>query len=241
MKYFTTRKQFLLPSFELNIKEQEKLDKFLLILDKSGVAELIRKGEKNFSKGGRPPYRECDIFATILYGFAFKSRKVRDLESACKFDLRYIYLMQQQPSHMAFCSFINDKIVPNTNEIFYRITKTIIEEFGIDISEVFIDGSKFEADANRYKFVWKPTRYHEKPCDNIRNLLKSVNISRSIPEKGIFDSKLIAIKITGNRKGQVITCPLTFHQSFAILGQYLVSFHLKKQSKVLHQLTRMSF
>ena len=31
MKYFTTRKQFLLPSFELNIKEQEKLDKFLLI------------------------------------------------------------------------------------------------------------------------------------------------------------------------------------------------------------------
>ena len=35
MNYFTTRKQFLLPSFELNTKEQEKLDKFLLILDKS--------------------------------------------------------------------------------------------------------------------------------------------------------------------------------------------------------------
>ena len=29
----------------------------------------------------------------------------------------------------------------------------MIEEFEIDISEVFIDGLKLEADANRYEFV----------------------------------------------------------------------------------------
>ena len=62
-------------------------------------------------------------------------------------------MQQKQPSHMAFCNFINDTIVPNANERFYRITKIMIEEFGIDISEVFINGSKLEADANRYEFV----------------------------------------------------------------------------------------
>lgn len=197
MNHFTTRKQFLLPSFELNIKEQEKLDKFLLVLDKSNVSELIRKGDEYSPKGGRPPYRECDIFATILYGFAFRNRTLRDLESACKFDLRYISLMQQQqPSHTAFSNFINDTIVPNVDEIFFRITKAIINELKIDISETFIDGSKFEADANKYKFVWKPTKYHENLCEKIRVLLKAMNMSRSIPEKGIFDSKLIASKIT---------------------------------------------
>lgn len=197
MNHFTTRKQFLLPSFELNIKEQEKLDKFLLVLDKSNVSELIWKGDEYSPKGGRPPYRECDIFATILYGFAFRNRILRDLESACKFDLRYVSLMQQQqPSHTAFSNFINDTIVPNVDEIFFRITKAIINELKIDISETFIDGSKFEADANKYKFVWKPTKYHENLCEKIRVLLKAMNMSRSIPEKGIFDSKLIASKIT---------------------------------------------
>lgn len=197
MNYFTTRKQFLIASFELDSKEQEKLDRFLHILDESGVSELIRKETVNTSKGGRPPYRDYDLFATILYGFAFKNRSLRDLESACKYDLRYISLMQQQrPSHTVFCNFINEIIVPNSEEIFYRITKTIIKEFNIDISEIFIDGSKFEADANKYKFVWKPTKYHEKLCDKIRTLLKSMNMSRNIPEEGIFESKLIARKIT---------------------------------------------
>lgn len=180
----------MLYSFELNIKEQEKLDKFLLILEKSNVSELIRKGDEYYPKGGRPPYGECDIFATILYGFAFKNRTLRDLESACKFDLRYISLMQQQqPSHTVFCNFINETIVPSVDEIFYRVNKAIIDELKINTSEVFIDGSKFEADANKYKFVWKPTKYHENLCDKVRVLLKSMDMSRSIPEKRIFDSK----------------------------------------------------
>lgn len=226
MNYFTTRKQFLLPSFELNVKEQQKLDKFLMILDKSNVAELIRKGDEYSSKGGRPPYRKYDIFATILYGFAFKNETVRDLESSCKFDLRYIYLMQQQqPSHMAFCNFINDTIVPNTNEIFYRITKTIIKEFDIDISNVFIDGSKFEANANRYKFVWKPTKYHERLCDKVRVLLKSMNMSRGVPENSIFDSKIIALKIT-ELSNKIENCNESdqmkkLNKNYELLYQYL--------------------
>ena len=65
MNYFTTRKQFLIASFELDSKEQEKLDRFLHILDESGVSELIRKETVNTSKGGRPPYRDYDLFATI--------------------------------------------------------------------------------------------------------------------------------------------------------------------------------
>ena len=39
------------------------------------------------------------------------------------------------------------------------------------MDKAYIDGSKFEADANKYKFVWKPTNYHLKFSDKIRNLL----------------------------------------------------------------------
>lgn len=36
---------------------------------------------------------------------------------------------------------------------------------------MFLDGAKFEANANKYKFVWKPTTFHEKLNANIKNLL----------------------------------------------------------------------
>ena len=41
MNYFTTRETHLFPSFRLDVKEQEKLDRFLLLLDRSDVAELF--------------------------------------------------------------------------------------------------------------------------------------------------------------------------------------------------------
>lgn len=198
MTNFTTRRTFLVPSFDLDAKEMEKMDRFLLILEKSGVDRFFPfKDERSLEKGGRPHYSYHNLFATILYGFAFKSSTLRDLEDSCKYDLRYFYLMEQErPSHIRFGEFINEVIMPNRNEIFHLITDEIVREIGLDIEDVFIDGSKFEADANKYKFVWKPTKLHEKLSDKIRVLLNKVELSRSIPDKGIIDSKLVAIKVS---------------------------------------------
>lgn len=41
------------------------------------------------------------------------------------------------------------------------ITRTIIEELGVDISNQYLDGTKIEANANKCNFVWKPTTYHK--------------------------------------------------------------------------------
>ena len=42
------------------------------------------------------------------------------------------------------------------------ITKTIIKQLNVDVSNQYLDGTKIEANANKYKFVWKPTTYHQK-------------------------------------------------------------------------------
>lgn len=197
MSYFTIRKQFLMPSFDLSLKEQKKLDRFLLMLEKSGVGELLSKCHSGQPQnGGRPPFNRYDLLATVIYGFAMKNPTLRELESSCKFDLRYIYLMQQQrPTFMTFCTFINDYIVPNQEEIFSKIIMEILKECNIDLVDAFIDGTKIEADANKYKFVWKPTTWHIKLCNKIRSLLKSLNLDRNVPEDGIFSSQIIANKI----------------------------------------------
>ena len=198
MGYFNIQQQFLIPSFELDVKEQEKLDKYLLALEHSGVGDvLVKTKDKPIGFGGRPSFNKYRMFATILYSFAFGSGTLRDIEASCKYDLRYIYLMeQQQPTHMAFGTFINEYIVPNAEIIFSTITKEVLKECKIDLVDAFIDGTKIEADANKYKFVWKPTTWHTKLCDKTRNLLKVLNLERGIPDTGIFNSKLLAEKIS---------------------------------------------
>lgn len=198
MTNFTTRKTFLVPSFELDLQEREKLDRYLLLLEKSGVEELFPKKDINtMHKGGRPSHNPYDLFATILYGFAFGSATLRELESSCRYDLRYIYLMQQErPNYVVFGNFINEVIKPNRQEIFKRIVNAIVRETGIKLDDCFIDGSKFEADANKYKFVWKPTTYHTRLSDKIRVLLKEVNLEKNVPEKGFVPSDIIARKLT---------------------------------------------
>ena len=110
MLNFTTRQNFLVPSFELDLEEREKLDKFLLLLEKTGVSKFFSENEK--LNGGRPNYSQYNLFATILYGFAFGSPTLRDLETSCKYDLRYFYLMEQErPKHSTFGTFINEIIL----------------------------------------------------------------------------------------------------------------------------------
>ena len=219
MTNFTTRETFLVPSFNLDVKEEEILYQFLVLLEKSGVSKFF-PNKNEYARKGRLHYSYYDMFATILYGFAFGSPTLRDLEENCKYDLRFFYLMQQKrPKHTSFGDYINDVIVPNRKEIFKLVTNQIIKECNLTIDDVFVDGSKFEADANKYKFVWKPTKHHEKLSDKIRILLNDVGISRSIPLNGIIDSKLIAIKVSELSK--LLEEDISLKKKYNLLCEYL--------------------
>ena len=198
MPYFNTEKIFLVPSLDLEVKEKEKMIKFLTLLDNSGVGNVVDRYIKNNTiLGGRPGYNYYRLFATILYGFAFDRYTLRDLEDACKYDLRYIYLMEQEtPRYTKFCEFINKVIVPNEEEIFSLINLEIKKEIGIIFEDAFIDGTKYEANANKYKFVWKPIKHHEKISVNIASIIKEYNLYSNYQDEKLIKSSTVAYALT---------------------------------------------
>ena len=174
-----------------------KINKFLHLLSKSGVGDIIKNYIKSNPKGGRPQYNQYNMLAIVLYSFAFSSSTLRDTEEKCKYDIRYMYISNNnRPTYVSISHFINDVVIPNIDLIFSFITKAIFEECHLSMDDVFIDGTKFEADANKYKFVWKPTKFHLKLSDKIRDLLKIYCLDNSIPSTGIIESKMIAQKVT---------------------------------------------
>lgn len=198
MPYFNTRKIFLVPSFDLEVKEQERIERFLTLLDNSGVGKIIEKYIKNnTSKGGRPGYNYYHLFATIIYGFAFTRCTLRELADACRYDLRFIFLMEQErPIYTKFCDFINKVIVPNEEEIFSLISIGIAKEMGIEMDDAFIDGTKFEANANKYKFIKKPTTYHRRISIKVSEIIRKYGLFDNYREEELIRSNTIANAIT---------------------------------------------
>lgn len=198
MLYFIISKIFLIPSFDLEAKEREKIDRFLLFLENSQVGNVISKYVKNNTlKGGRPNCNYYKLFATILYGFAFDKYTLREIESACKFDLRYITIMeQQQVNYSTISRFINTVIVPNEQLIFTLLNKQLKKELNIEFEDAFIDGSKFEANANKYKFVWKPLTFHERISNKAYELIFKYNLLNNNTRETYIRSSIIALSLS---------------------------------------------
>lgn len=236
MPYFSTERIFLVPSLDLEVKERQKIDKFLSLLDKSGVGEIISKYiNNNTSSGGRPGYNYYRLFATIIYGFAFTRCTLRDLAEACKFDLRFIYLMEQEtPIHTKFCDFINKVIVPNEEAIFSLITIQISKEMGIEMDDAFIDGTKFEANANKYKFVWKPTKHHKRLTVKASEIIRRYELFDNYREEEFIRSNTLANAITNLKSKREKFDELTYRNTEkALIGLLEKTLEYEEKEEII--------
>lgn len=177
MSYFTTRDTFFVVPLNMSDEEIKKIDFLASILEKSGVGKVIEESKFKSSEIGRNSYNPYKLFMAIIYCFAMHKGTLRNIEEMCKYDLRVNYILNQEtPSYKTIHEFINCVIKPNTYKIFTLITSTIISELKIDISNQYLDGTKIEANANKYKFVYKP-RKHRKNLDiKIKALINELKV-----------------------------------------------------------------
>jgi len=97
------------------------------------------------------------MLKTILYGFMDTGYvSLRELDDRCKVNLRYMYLMDSKtPSYHCFGDFINEELLEGIEDIFKAVMEYIRESDHVDMQHVYIDGTKLEANANKYSWVWR--------------------------------------------------------------------------------------
>ena len=94
---------------------------------------------------------QCVLLAFALNGYV----SLRKLASLCRYDIRFQFIMDgQTPSHTAFHRFIHDDLKMPIEEIFYDLNRYFEKNDTIDADILYIDGTKFEANANKMTFVW---------------------------------------------------------------------------------------
>lgn len=116
-----------------------------------------------YSNKGRNGFNPIMMYATVVYAAMRGIRSVDTIVELCRRDPAFIWLTQgKQPKRDAFYEFKNLRLTEEVlGDLHYQFVRRLEKEGLVTLKELYIDGTKVEANANRYTFVWRGSvNYH---------------------------------------------------------------------------------
>jgi len=147
--------QLKLPiDYEVIIPEDESVRLLSQIVEGMDLKELY----KAYSSQGRNPANDPkNLLKVMLYAYMNERYSSRKIQTSCRRDINFMWLLEGEPApdHTTISRFRKDRLGEIIESLFYQFIKTLHEVGEVKYENVFQDGSKIEANANRYTFVWK--------------------------------------------------------------------------------------
>ena len=145
--------------FELSLPEDDPVYTLKKVMEELDFSSLLAQ----YSNKGRKGYNPIMKYAVITYANMRGVRSVDRIVELCERDLAFIWLTQaEKPKRDAFYDFIDNKLTGEIlDDLNYQFLRRLKKEGLITLEALYIDGTKIEANANRYTFVWRGTlNYH---------------------------------------------------------------------------------
>ena len=126
------------------------------------------------------------LLKIVLYAFMNGIYSSRLMELSCKRDIHFMFLLEGAPvpNHATFARFLSIHFAPCSKRILAQMSNALFDLGEISGETVFIDGTKIEACANKYTFVWKKavTKNQEKLLIKLADFIAECGILRIILE-----------------------------------------------------------
>lgn len=145
--------QFLLlpPSLEEMIDPNHPVRVVNQVIDSLDIESLVAK----YKGGGCSSYHPRLLLKVLVYGYLTNQYSSRKIEQALSQNIHFMWLSgMSYPDHNTINRFRNDKLKGVLREVFSQVVLLLVEKGVITLKEAYLDGTKLEANANRYTFVW---------------------------------------------------------------------------------------
>lgn len=105
---------------------------------------------------GSSSYHPQMLLKVLVYGYVSNIYSSRKLEAACKESIYFMFLSSMSyPDHNTINRFRGVRLKNALRAVFEQVVELLALEGFLSIEEVYTDGTKIEANANKYTFVWK--------------------------------------------------------------------------------------
>lgn len=144
-----------------------------------------------YSRFGRIERSPESLFKIMVYGYMNGIYSSRKLEQACRRDVNFMYLLGRSvaPDHATIARFRSERLTDAIEELFTQLVHSLAQMGELSLCSVFIDGTKLEANASRYSFVWKKStqknqaKMQEKMKNELVKLASEFNLRFYVGEK----------------------------------------------------------
>src|SRR5947207_964591 len=151
-KAYTQHQAMLLPpSLDELIAADHPVRVVNRVLDKIDIDPLLKK----YTGGGAGSFHPRMLLKVLVFSYINNIYSSRKTEAALKENIHFMWLSgMSTPDHNTINRFRSDRLKEVLRQVFTQVVLLLSEEGLLNIKELYTDGTKIEANANRYSFVW---------------------------------------------------------------------------------------
>ena len=149
--YTPNQVMMLPPSLEELIDKNHPVRVVNQIIERIDIDPLLKK----FKGGGTSSYHPRMLLKVLVYAYVNNTYSSRRMESALKENIHFMWLAgMNKPDHNTINRFRSERLKDVLKTVFGKVVELLVEAGHLDLKEIYTDGTKLEAQANRYTFVW---------------------------------------------------------------------------------------
>lgn len=151
-KHYNQQQTVLLPySFDDLIPQKHPVRVVDQIVESINIQPLLQA----YSKEGNPGYHPKMLLKVMLYAYMTNVYSSRKIELALRENINFMWLTSMTiVDHNTINRFRSDKLKESFKEIFKQVVLMLASEGLVNLKQIYTDGTKIEAQAGRYTFVW---------------------------------------------------------------------------------------
>ena len=121
------------------------------VLEKVDITLLM----KQYKPGGASSYHPRMLLKAVVYAYINNIYSSRRIEQALQESIYFMWLTgMSKPDHNTINRFRGQRLQKTLQPIFTQVVLLLCEEGLLSLKDLYTDGTKIEANANRYTFVW---------------------------------------------------------------------------------------
>lgn len=175
-KDYTINQKFYQLKLPLNIDYMIPADDSVRLLSQFVEEMDLTDLYSTYSKIKENQVSPRKMLKIMLYAYMNNLYSSRKIETACRRDINFMFLLEDStvPDHATIARFRTLHFAPCAESILAQMSNFLYDIGEISGEAIFIDGTKIEACANKYTFVWKKavTKNMEKLLIKIADLVK---------------------------------------------------------------------
>jgi transposase len=121
------------------------------VIEELDIQPLINK----YKAGGTSSFHPRMLLKVLVFAYINNIYSSRKIEEAVSQNIHFMWLAgMNTPDHNTINRFRSERLKGVLQQIFAQVVQLLVGEGLLNIKELYVDGTKIEANANRYTFVW---------------------------------------------------------------------------------------